>query len=297
MVKINYLYGLLALLVFSACNRPVAKFTVKDPEDHAAPAEFEFINESKKAVFYKWEFGDEDSSFHESPSHIYYKPGTYVVTLHSINENKSNTKTKNIIVTAPKVKMIEIQTPYGNMIAELYDDTPLHRDNFLKLISEGFYEDLLFHRVIDGFMVQGGDPESRDAPPGQPLGSGGPGYQIDAEIDSGHKHTKGALAAARMGDAVNPEKKSSGSQFYIVHGDKISEKELTSFSRRNGLEYDENEVKAYAEKGGTPFLDGQYTVFGQIVKGLDVIDRIAAARTGRGDRPVEDIKMNIVEIK
>lgn len=295
-MKNNYFFLVLVLSIAVGCNRPVSKFKVAE-EEKPAPAEVQFSNESRKADFYKWYFGDGDTSFLENPTHTYYKPGEYEVTLEAINEKKSTKRTKKLMVASPEKSLVEIETPHGNMIVELFDDTPQHKENFLELVRENFYDDLLFHRVIDGFMIQGGDPQSRNADPGSRLGGGGPGYQVPAEIDAGHKHIKGALAAARQGDAVNPEKKSSGSQFYIVHGGEVSQDNLEMFGRRNNTTYTEDEIKAYEEKGGTPFLDGQYTVFGQIIKGLDVIDKIAETRTSQGDRPVEDIPMKITEIK
>lgn len=190
-----------------------------------------------------------------------------------------------------KETMIEITTDYGTMKAKLYNSTPKHRDNMVKLIEEGFYDGLIFHRVIQNFMIQGGDPNSRNAPPQQQLGSGGPGYKVDAEI--GALHYKGAIAAARTGDAVNPERKSSGSQFYIVDGQPVDDNMLQGMKAQFGTEYTPEQIARYKEVGGTPFLDGQYTVFGQVVEGLDVIDKIAAVQTGPGDRPVNDIKMTI----
>ena len=176
----------------------------------------------------------------------------------------------------------------------LYDNTPQHRDNFLKLVSENYFDDLLFHRVISGFMIQGGDPGSRDARPGQRLGSGGPGYTIPAEFDVENIHVKGALAAARTGGPSNPQKRSSGSQFYIVQGKPVGDAELDMMGMRSGYNYPENHREAYKEAGGTPFLDREYTVFGMVTEGLDVIDKIAAVQTVPGDRPVEDVKMKIV---
>jgi peptidyl-prolyl cis-trans isomerase B (cyclophilin B) len=148
------------------------------------------------------------------------------------------------------------------MKIKLYNETPLHRDNFIKLVNEKYYDGLLFHRVIKDFMIQCGDPNSRNAPAGQQLGMGGPGYTIPAEILPQFKHKKGAVAAARMGDQVNPKKESSGSQFYIVHNN-----------------------------NGTPHLDGAYTVFGEVIEGMDVIDKIATVNTGAADRPIEDVKI------
>jgi len=189
-----------------------------------------------------------------------------------------------------KAKYVMIETEYGNMKAILYDSTPKHRDNFYKLAGEGFYDGLLFHRVIKGFMVQGGDPNSKDAPPEKSLGSGGPGYRIDAEI--GAAHYKGALAAARTG-AGNPEKKSSGSQFYIVHGRPTNAQNIENVGKMKNITYSEEQIKRYSEVGGTPNLDGDYTVFGEVIEGLDVIDKIAALETNSRDRPTQDVKMVI----
>lgn len=184
----------------------------------------------------------------------------------------------------------------GRMVVALYNETPEHRDNFLKLVQEGFYDSLLFHRVIPGFMVQGGDPESRSAAPGQMLGNGGPGYTVPAEIVPGLVHTKGALAAARQGDQVNPEKRSSGSQFYLVQGKPFQPNELDMVAQRASrhgtpVTYSEEQKETFATEGGAPHLDGSYTVFGEVVEGLDVIDRIAAVQRDGRDRPVSDVRM------
>ena len=192
--------------------------------------------------------------------------------------------------------MVEVRTDMGRMVVALYNETPEHRDNFLKLVQEGFYDSLLFHRVIPGFMVQGGDPESRSAAPGQMLGNGGPGYTVPAEIVPGLVHTKGALAAARQGDQVNPEKRSSGSQFYLVQGKPFQPNELDMVAQRASrygtpVTYSEEQKETYATEGGAPHLDGSYTVFGEVVEGLDVIDRIAAVQRDGRDRPVSDVRM------
>lgn len=182
----------------------------------------------------------------------------------------------------------EISTDFGTMKVMLYNSTPKHRDNFIKLAKEGFYDGLLFHRVINGFMIQGGDPDSRNASPGQQLGMGGPGYLIDAEI--GSPHLRGTLAAAQ---APNPQKRSSGSQFYLVQGQPMTDEALDEMERRKNIVYSPAQRQLYKEIGGTPFLDNDYTVFGEIVEGLEVIDKIANVPTGDGDRPVEDVKMTI----
>lgn len=182
----------------------------------------------------------------------------------------------------------KIETSYGDLVVRLYDSTPLHRDNFIKLANDGFYDGLLFHRVINNFMIQGGDPNSKNATADQFLGAGGPGYLIDAEI--GAIHLKGALAAART---QNPEKRSSGSQFYIVQGTPQTEENLRMIEQMKGIQYTDEQKALYMEKGGTPNLDMDYTVFGEIISGIEVVDRIAALRTGANDRPMEDVRMSV----
>lgn len=189
-----------------------------------------------------------------------------------------------------QVKFV-IHTDLGDMKGVLYNETPKHRDNFVKLIKSGYYDGLLFHRVIKDFMIQGGDPDSKNAKPGQRLGVGGPGYTVEAEILPQFIHKKGALSAARQGDEVNPKKASSGSQFYVVQGSKQSEQALNA--RYSGNNYTPEQKIIYETIGGTPFLDKQYTVFGEITEGLDVIDKIADVQKDQSDRPLKDIKMTI----
>lgn len=243
-----------------------------------------------------------------------------------------------------KDHLVTIKTKYGDMVAVLYDETPKHKENFLKLAREHFYDSLLFHRVIPGFMIQGGDPDSKNAEANKRLGNGGPGYTIPAEFNPKLFHEKGALSAARLSDAMNPDRASSGSQFYIVHGTKHTESQIKVDQQKYGMAlqqffkkpenkhyYDsintffhtrdekgyqayltnlkpvvesqlgisvEKEispeiVEAYTTVGGTPQLDGQYTVFGKVIKGLEVIDKIAALPKDPNDRPLEDVRMQI----
>lgn len=243
-------------------------------------------------------------------------------------------------VKAEKYKYVVLETNQGVIKLKLYEDTPLHSDNFTKLVKEKHYDGLLFHRVREGFMIQGGSSDSRNAEKGKALGMGDPGYTVEAEIRPGHFHEKGALCAARQGDAVNPEKRSSGEQFYIVQGKTYTDEELNRLEQgrlmnaknRLGMKLfqpKQEEMRQYmatgqqakadslvrgiqteieaqfkdytahlipAEKrevyktmGGTPFLDGEYTVFGEVVEGLDIVDKIAAQKTGANDRPEEDV--------
>ena len=190
-----------------------------------------------------------------------------------------------------KVTYAMIETSLGNMKVELYNETPKHRDNFIKMANEEYYDSLLFHRIIPNFMIQGGDPDSRNAAPGQMLGMGGPNHNVDAEF--GQPHFKGALSAARQPDGVNPQKKSSGSQFFIVHGNTVDDNFLSSIERQKGIQYNSSQREIYKTKGGYPSLDMEYSVFGMVVEGLDVIDKIAAVQTDPNNRPFQDIYMKV----
>lgn len=264
----------------------------------------------------------------------------------AVTLNKSRSSSKNIKEMTKQNKpgdvLVEIKTTEGDLTVRLFGDTPRHRDNFVKLAKEGYYNGVLFHRVINEFMVQTGDPDSKTAPAGKMLGSGGPGYDIEAEIVyPTHFHKRGALAAARQGDQVNPERRSSGSQFYIVTGKAYNDSTLNQMERqlqmmqkqnifndlarehrdsimtlrRNrdqaGLQALHDELVAITEKkaaeaparltaeqreaytttGGTPHLDNQYTVFGEVVDGMDVIDKIEKVETDSHDRPLKDVKI------
>ena len=260
----------------------------------------------------------------------------------AIAQKNKNITMENQTVQATGDALVEIKTSVGDITIRLYGETPKHRDNFLKLVNEGFYNDVLFHRVINKFMIQTGDPESKGAPAGKMLGAGGPGYDIDAEIVYPQFfHKRGALAAARQGDEVNPDRRSSGSQFYIVTGKVYNASQLGQMEkqlqmqqmqaifndlasqhrdsimamRRNrdqaGLQALQDELvkkteaeaaknpvkltdaqrEAYTTVGGTPHLDGTYTVFGEVVEGMDIVAKIETTATGAQDRPKEDIKI------
>ncbi len=188
-------------------------------------------------------------------------------------ENSSTKRAKVVIVT-----------DMGEIEMELYNETPLHRDNFLKLAREGYYNGSIFHRVINQFMIQGG---------GGADGNSDPGYTVPAEILPAFFHHKGALCAARMPDQVNPKKASSGSQFYIVHGRTFTDQELTAYGARTGKSWTEAQKAGYRTKGGAPHLDGDYTVYGRVTKGMEVVDKIAAVQTGDANRPIKEVKMTV----
>lgn len=192
---------------------------------------------------------------------------------------------------------VKISTSVGDIKIMLYDKTPQHKANFIKLIKENFYDGLLFHRVIPGFMIQGGDPDSKNAKPKAHLGNGGPDYTIPYEYDPEYFHKRGALAAARMPDEVNPEKASSGSQFYIAQGKVYGDAELDQIEIRMGVTFIPEQREVYKSVGGIPFLDRNYTVFGEVYEGMDVIDEIAVMDRDELDRPKEDVKMTITIIE
>ncbi|MBL0182243.1 MAG: peptidylprolyl isomerase [Chitinophagaceae bacterium] len=204
---------------------------------------------------------------------------------------KPSNTTKPVKLPGTRVKLI---TDSGVIVIRLYNKTPKHRDNFIKLANERFFDSLLFHRVINGFMIQGGDPASKNAPPGIMLGSGDVGYTIPAEFDTSLFHKKGALAAART---PNPEKASSGCQFYIVQGKAYTDADLNMIEMQKGIRYSPAKRKIYKTLGGTPFLDMDYTVFGEVESGLEVIDKIASVATDGANRPLGDIRMHIEVIK
>ena len=244
---------------------------------------------------------------------------------------------------------VHIHTSLGDIVVRLYDETPKHRDNFVKLASEGYFDGTLFHRVIKDFMIQGGDPDSKGAPAGKNLGTGGPDYTIPAEFVYPQLfHKRGALSAARTSDEVNPNRESSGSQFYIVWGKQYKPGELKQMERQPAMQqeqgvfnrlvaanrpkimelrrkrdqvalqelqddliaqthaicaeqgtmkFTDEQVKVYTTLGGTPFLDNQYTVFGEVEEGLDIVEQIQNVATGRNDRPVEDVSMQVTVLE
>ncbi|MES2417673.1 MAG: peptidylprolyl isomerase [Bacteroidota bacterium] len=198
----------------------------------------------------------------------------------------------------PKNQYVKISTNKGEVIIRLYNETPLHRDNFIKLAKNGTFNGTLFHRVIKAFMIQGGDPDSKNAKPDSLLGNGGLGYTVPAEFRDSLFHKKGVLAAAREGDNVNPEKASSSTQFYIVQGKVWTDSLLNTLEeKRLKFKIPEWQRQVYKTIGGTPHLDRNYTVYGEVVKGLEMVDKIAEEPTDKNDRPKTDIKMTVTVLK
>ena len=207
---------------------------------------------------------------------------------------KAAVKPNNPVLADTSETRVKISTDMGEIIVRLSNKTPLHRDNFIKLVNEHFYDSLLFHRVIDGFMIQGGDPQSKNAPTGVMLGMGDVGYTIPAEFDTTLYHKKGALAAARNS---NPEKASSGCQFYIVDGKTYNDDQLNMMEQSTGVKYNSAKRMTYKMVGGTPGLDMNYTVFGQVESGLDIITKIATVPKDGNNRPLTDVHMKMEIVK
>jgi peptidyl-prolyl cis-trans isomerase B (cyclophilin B) len=205
--------------------------------------------------------------------------------------------TVNITCQTTDIKSLTkvvISTDSGDIRLVLYDETRLHKENFIKLVKEGYYDGQLFHRLIKNFMLQGGDPNSKNAERGEILGQGGPGYTIPSEINPIYFHKKGALAAARKGDEANPSKASSGSQFYIIQGSLFSQNQLDQMvMRQKHTPFTEAEISAYTKTGGSPHLDGGYTVFGEVYEGLDVLDKLMNVPVDAYNRPLADLHFTI----
>ena len=295
MNKLTILALLAGLTLASCVPKPVSVFTLP-VKKLVAPATITFSNNSENAESYEWDFGDGSSSDEITPTHRYLQSGNYEVTLKARKGNRIVQSKQIIQVMAPESCLVEIQTEFGNMLIELSNATPKHRDNFVKLAEKGFFDGTLFHRVMNNFMIQGGDPQSRGAEPGVRLGMGGPGYLVDAEFVDSLVHVKGVIAAARSG-VNNPKKASNGSQFYIVHGTHVSDALLDQMETARGFHYTPEQRALYKKIGGYPSLDREYTVFGKVVKGLEVLDEIAGQQTDQYARPVKDVSMKVIAIK
>ena len=325
-------------------SNPIKRLEVEIPDNYAKMFSISEIEALRKTLAL-----DPRPHYHSSPDKVYGMPFSNYDIHFKVADNvlkvveivKEKRKKRKQLLNE-KMKVI-IKTSLGDITVRLYDETPLHRDNFVKLAREGYYDGTLFHRVIKDFMIQGGDPDSKGAPAGKQLGIGGPDYTIEAEIKPTLFHKRGALAAARQGDEVNPERRSSGSQFYIVWGQVYNQGQIKQFAKQmemqqmqqafnalamqhheeimqlrrdrnraglqelqdklaneaqqqvkaNGAGMTAEQQKIYTTIGGTPHLDGQYTVFGEVEEGLDIVDQIQQAATGRGDRPIEDIEMKM----
>lgn len=273
------------------CAHPIANFAIEDGDmgtsaSKVLPYSLSYKNLSKNASKYFWKLNGEIISENENLDHTLLESGRYVIELTAVEGGKSASKSTTIRIEPTTTCRVLMQTTAGDMVFELSENTLGHLNNFEELIESNYYKGLLFHRVIDGFMIQGGDNKTR---------TGGRRYdepaEIPHEIEKSTPHYRGALAAARMPDDINPEKKSSGSQFYIVDGKPYTNEQILKVQESKLKDYTPEELNQYVNKGGAAQLDGEYTVFGHMVSGFDVLDAIAASSTDKYDRPTDDIKI------
>lgn len=279
------------LVILTSCSKPLADFTLLDTQKETlTPHLLKADNTSSNASTYVWKVNGKEISTSNDLEYPLYNSGRYIIELEAKEGDKSSTKTDEVIINAREACLLLMRTTEGDMIFSLLEETPLHLHNMEQLIEDKYYNGLLFHRIIDDFMIQGGDNKTR---------SSGRRFlepeTIDHEIKKEFPHYRGALAAARMPDDINPEKASSGSQFYIVDGRRYDMDKIKKAQKEKYFDYTTEQLEAYVDKGGAPQLDGEYTVFGYMVQGYDVLDKISRVETDKFDRPIDDIK--IIEVK
>ena len=272
-----------------ACSTPTALFDL-EMEGASVPARVQTKNLSSNASSYKWTLNDSLISESEVVEFTLFTSGRYELCLEAMDDGKVDIYKKSVIVEAPHNCRVQISTTEGNMIFELYENTPGHLSNFIDLVEMGYYNGITFHRVMEGFMIQAGDNSTRVDEKKFEVQD-----QIPAEFRDEYVHHKGALAAARMPDEVNPDRASSGTQFYIVHGRSLTDDQLENYDVTRQVPYTADQKNLYKDKGGAPQLDGAYTIFGFLVDGEQVIDKIAGVQTNERNRPVEDVR--IIEMK
>lgn len=276
---------LLGLFLLGGCSKPVANFLIS-ADSRKAPALINFKNSSTGADSFVWTVNDSIVSEQETVDHLFLSSGRHEISLIASKLDKSDKKMQTIFIDAPELCHVYMNTTAGPFIFKLSESTPTHRDNFIKLIESGYYHGLSFHRVIEGFMIQGGDDKSR-----KKKGNFTFQDQIKEEINTELLHFKGALAAARMPDDVNPDKYSSGTQFYIVDGRDLSTEDIENYESNKLFSYSQENIQQYLKSGGAPQLDGEYTIFGYLISGFETLDKIAKVETGNADVPVKDIRI------
>ncbi|MBT8232553.1 MAG: peptidylprolyl isomerase [Saprospiraceae bacterium] len=281
MKQILYFFtiGLLA----TACSKPVANFLIEEDKVQIAES-VSFVNSSQGAETFVWSINGDVQSNEKDFKNTFYESGRHTIGLKAIKGSDISEKTSDVFITAPQECKVFIKTNFGNLILGLYEETPIHLNNFVDLVENGFYDGIKFHRIMDGFMIQGGDVKTRDK-----SFNGTYQSEIHAEINSHAYHVRGALAAARMPDEINPDKKSSGTQFYIVDGRNIDIDNLRDTESSKLIDYSEEQIAQYLENGGAPQLDGEYTVFGYLIEGYDVLDKISGVETDEKNKPLEEV--------
>lgn len=280
----KYIFLLFGCLFFWQCAQPIASFVQKTEQRLVVPAKVYFENTSENVTDYSWEVDGEILSSDKHLEHTFYDSGKHKIVLIAKEGSKVQRKETKLYVEAPTNCLALFKTSMGNLVVELSEETPRHLKNFSELVESGFYNGIFFHRIIDDFMVQGGGNENRKS---------GKRYKdpvtIPNEITTQLLHYKGALAAARMPDDINPEKASSGSQFYLVDGRKLNADRMKKIQEDKLFDYSKEQVEKYIAVGGAPQLDGEYTVFGQLISGFEVLDEMARVDTDKYDKPLEEI--------
>ncbi len=280
------LSSLIILTLLSACSRPVARFSADNDLETGKPVRF--VSDSENAESYKWYIDDEEVASNEDLEYLFLGSGRHNIRLEARKGTSSHSIEKEVLVSASDECRYLIRTNMGDMLIALYEETPRHLKNFVELVEKGFYTDRIFHRVIEGFMIQGGSAQGT---------SFAGRKEIRQEILTDFVHHKGAVAAARMPDDINPEKESSGTQFYIVHGRQVNESTLLDYASEKLIDYSDEQIEKYLANGGTPQLDGEYTIFAYLLDGYDTLDKIAAVDTDKNDKPLADvIILEIIEI-
>lgn len=266
----------------TACSKPVANFLIEG--DTQLANSLTFKNNSTNAESYTWKVNNKVISEEKDFQYNFYESGRHSVQLIAKKGSKSVSTESDVFIDPPSACMALLETNHGNMILSLNEETPLHLNNFVKMVNSGFYEGIIFHRVMDGFMIQGGDDKLR-----QTKFKGRIPNVITPEINNSMYHTRGALAAARMPDNVNPDKNSSSTQFYIVDGRPVDEDKLKDTESSKLINYSDEQIQDYLTNGGAPQLDGEYTVFGFLVDGFEVLESISVVKTNERDKPLEDV--------
>lgn len=284
-------FGLLlfcSLFLFQ-CKAPLASFNKSGLTSEIGSKVF-IENHSKNAERYIWTVNDSIKVESVNLEHIFYSSGRHKIQLEAFKGTNSSRTTSELFVNVPDDCLVKINTNKGSMVFKLLEDTPLHLKNFTKLIESGYYNGLIFHRVIDGFMIQAGGQGKRKTNVDEKVA------EIPQEINTKYLHYKGALAAARMPDDVNPKKSSSGGQFYIVHGRPLTAKQIKDNEAKRIEDYSEEQKAKYLQLGGAPQLDGEYTVLGYMLSGFDVLDKIATVKTDKSDKPINEVLINNIQI-
>jgi cyclophilin family peptidyl-prolyl cis-trans isomerase len=275
--------GLVFCALLSACTKPISQFRTVST-DLTAPTVIDFENLSTGAESYTWKVDSKIVSDSTDFNHLFLSSGRHTIELVSTHGSKKSISRQDIFIEAPSECLVYMLTNLGPLLFSLSDKTPIHRDNFLDLVTSSYYDGIKFHRVINGFMVQAGDPETNTASKKIPHKK-----EIEQEINTGLLHYKGALAAARMPDNINPKKASSSTQFYIVEGQTLTAESVEQHGYSKLFDYSEDQKLRYIKEGGTPQLDGEYTVFGHLIDGYDTLEAISNTATDGRDNPIESV--------